>query len=253
MAFNASTDENTNFARLCRLLVDVGCTVLCDTLDSKHPHTNLHGVLSSPSVLSTLHSLRNRHFLSSLQWKKLFPAVASNVSSANFDVSLLMILLRNICGLSPPVSTGNWDKLPPDSDNSTDANIVRIKCYRNEVYAYASEASVDDPTFDDLWQKISSAILELGPGTNKTMYETAIKQLKTERMDPAVKAYYQKLLNDWMNEGDDSLKEMFEEMKEIIKLLNAFAATHTHTHIYIYLTILRGRARYEMIYNQRGA
>ena len=206
MAFNASTDENMNFARLCRLLVDVGCTVLRDTFDSKHPPTNLHGVLSSPSVLSTLHSLRNRHFLSSLQWKKLFPAVASNVSSANFDISLLMILLRNICDLSAPVDTRSWDRLPPDSDDSTEANIVRIKCYKNDVYVHASEASVDDPTFNDLWQKISSAILELGPGTDKTIYETAIEQLKTERMDPAVKAHGQKLLRDWMSEGDDSLR-----------------------------------------------
>ena len=205
MAFNASTQENTNFARLCRLLIDVGCMVLRDVFDSMHPPANLDVVLSSPSVRPTLQSLRNRHVLSSLQWEKLFPIFASNVSSANFDVSLLMILLRNICGLSPPTSTGNWDKLPPDSDDSTEANIVRIKFYRNDVYVYASEVSLDDPTFNKLWQKISSAILELAPGTNKeTMYEPAIKKLKTEHMDPAIMAHYQKLLNDWMNEGDDS-------------------------------------------------
>ena len=204
MAFIASTQENTNFACLCRFLVDVGCMVLRDVFDSIHPPANLYVILSSPSVDPTLQSLRDRHVLSSLQWEKLFPVFALNVSSANFDVSLLMILLRSICGLSPPTSTGNWDKLPPDSDDSTEANLVRIKCYRNEVYVYASEASLDDPTFNELWQKISSAFLDLAPGTNKTKYETAIKQLKTEHMDPAVMAHYQKLLNDWMNEGDDS-------------------------------------------------
>ena len=198
----ASTQENTNYARLCRLLVDVGRTVLRDTFEIIHPPANLHVVLSSASVFSTLQSLRKKKVLNPMQWGKLFPAVASSVSSADFDVTLLMVLLRNICGLSPPVSTGSWDKLPPDSDNSTEANMVRIKFYRNDVYGYATKASVDDATFNALWQKISSAVLALGTG-----YGDVISRLKTECMDPAAGAYYQKLLSDW-NKDDHIFKEM---------------------------------------------
>ncbi|XP_015770192.1 PREDICTED: uncharacterized protein LOC107348656 isoform X2 [Acropora digitifera] len=214
----ASTQENTNYARLCRLLVDVGRTVLCDTFDSIHPPANLHVVLSSALVLPTLEFLKQKKVLNSLLWGKLFPAVTSSVSSANFDVTLLMVLLRNICGLSPPVSTGSWDKLPLDSDNSTEANIVRIKWYRNEVYGHATKASVDDATFNALWQKISSAVLALGSG-----YGAVISRLKTECMDPAAEAEYQKLLSDWKKD-DDILKEMHErthdalgEIKEMMK------------------------------------
>ena len=198
----ASTQENTNYARLCRLLVDVGCKVLRDTFDSIHPPANLHVVLSSPSVFSPLQSLRKKRVLNPLQWGKLFPAVASSVSSANFDVTLLMVLLRNICGLSPPVSTCSWDKLPPDSDNSTEANIVRIKWYRNDVYGHATKASVDNATFNVLWQKISSAVLTLGSG-----YGAVISRMKTECMDPATEAQYQQLLSDWKKD-DDISKEM---------------------------------------------
>ncbi|XP_015762971.1 PREDICTED: uncharacterized protein LOC107342024 isoform X2 [Acropora digitifera] len=200
----ASTQENTNYARLCRLLVDVGCTVLRDTFDSIHPPANLHSVLSSRKVLPTLQSLQGRRILNPSQWGKLFPAVASTVSSANFDVTLLMVLLRSICGLSPPVSTGNWDKLPPDYDNSTEANIVRIKWYRNDVYGHPTKASVDNATFNALWQKISFAILALKPG-----YETIISRLKTECMDPAAEAHCQKLLSD-RKKDDYILREMLE-------------------------------------------
>ncbi|XP_067029206.1 NLR family CARD domain-containing protein 3-like [Acropora muricata] len=200
----ASTQENTNYARLCRLLVDVGRTVLCDTFDSIHPPANLHVVLSSLSVFSTLQSLRKKKVLNPLQWGKLFPAVASSVSSANFDVTLLMVLLRNICGFSPPDSTGSWDELPPDSDNSTAADIVRIKCYRNDVYGHATKALVDDATFNALWQKISSAVLALGCG-----YGAIISRMKTECMDPVAEAHYQKLLSDWKKD-DDISKEMLE-------------------------------------------
>jgi len=126
-----------------------------------------------------------------------------------------MILLRNICGLSPPVTTGSWHKLPPDSDSSTEANIVRIKCYRNEVHAHASEALVDDATFSTLWQKISSAILALASETNCTLYATSINRLKAEAMDFAAEAQSMKLLDDWKR--DDSLKENVEELKEVMK------------------------------------
>ncbi|XP_015775395.1 PREDICTED: uncharacterized protein LOC107353578 isoform X3 [Acropora digitifera] len=217
----ASTQEDTNYARLCRLLVDVGCTVLRHTFDNKHPPANLHVVLSSPSVFSTLQSLRRRRVLNPLQWGKLFPAVTSNVSSANFDVTLLVVLLRNICGLSPPVSTGSWDELPPDSDNSTEANIVRIKWYRNDVYGHATKASVDDATFNVLWQKISSAVLALGSG-----YGAVISRLKTESLDPAAEAHlYQQLLSDWKKD-DDVIKQMLErthgelgKIEEMVKQL----------------------------------
>ncbi|XP_067029230.1 nucleotide-binding oligomerization domain-containing protein 2-like [Acropora muricata] len=206
----ASTQENTNYARLCRLLVDVGCTVLRDTFDSVHPPANLHVVLSSPSVFSKLQSLRKKRVLNPSQWGKLFPAVASSVSSANFDVTLLMVLLRNICGLTPPVSTCSWDQLPPDSDDSTEANIVRIKWYRNDVYGHTTKASVDDATFNDMWQKIGSAVLALGSG-----YRTVVNRLKTECMDPGAEAHYEKLLSDWKKD-DDSIKEMLERTHVVL-------------------------------------
>ena len=211
----ASTQENTNYARLCRLLVDVGATVIRDVFDSKHPPANLHRVLNDRSVFSTLLNLRKGNVLKPVHWESLFPPVTSNVSSANFDVSLLMILVRNICGLSPPTSTGNWDKLPPASDDSTEANLVRIKCFRNDVHAaHASKASVDDLTFNTLWEKISSAILALASETNGTLYATAIKRLKTELMDPADETCFKKLLDDWKKE--DSLKEIVEELKGMV-------------------------------------
>ena len=210
----ASTRESTNYARLCHLLTDVGCTVLCDIFDSIHPPANLHVILASPSVLTTLQSLKRRRILNPLQWKKLFLPVTSSVSSANFDVTLLTVLLRNICGLSPPVSTGNWDELPPDSDNSIEANIVRIRCYRNDVYSHATKASVDDETFNSLWEKISSAILVLASGTSDSdMYKTDIIQLKrAECMDPDAEAHYKSLLTEWKKD-DDSLKEVCAELK----------------------------------------
>ena len=71
-----------------------------------------------------------------------------------------MVLLRNICGLVPP-ATG-WDSLPAATDLSPEADIVRIKYYRNTVYGHASEASVDDATFSQYWKDIQDALVRLG-------------------------------------------------------------------------------------------
>ncbi|XP_068679889.1 NLR family CARD domain-containing protein 3-like isoform X4 [Montipora foliosa] len=209
-----STRESTNYARLCRLLVDVGSQALRDTFDRIHSPATLHRILSSTSAYyPTLQSLRKRRILNPIQWGKLYPSVCSSVSSASFDITLLVVLLRNICGFSPPASTGNWDMLPLPGDNSCEANIARIKYYRNEVYAHANQASVDDATFNMLWQDISNALIAVGSGTT---YASAISRLKTECMDPDFEEHYRELLKQWKKD-DDNTKEELDELKEMVK------------------------------------
>ena len=212
----ASTQKNTSYARLCGLLVKIGCTVLRDTFDSIHPPASLHEVLSNPPVLPTLKSLKEKGLLDTTQWEMLFPDDASTLSSGNFGVTLLMVLLKHICDLSPPADTGSWDKLPPDNDTSMVANIVRIDSYKNDVYALAAKASVDDPTFNKLWENISRASLALGSEIEKSSIDkTVISRLKTESTDPAAEAHYQQLLNDWKKD-DDRIKETLKELEGML-------------------------------------
>ncbi|XP_068700158.1 protein NLRC3-like isoform X2 [Montipora foliosa] len=206
----ASSKETTNYARLCRLLVDVGTQALRDTFDTIHPPATLPKVL--PLAHPTLLFLKKK-VLNPTQWGKLYPTHPSPVSSTSFDITLLMVLLRNICSLTPPASTGSWDKLPLPGDNSREANIARIKYYRNQVYAHASQASVDDATFNMLWQDISNALLGLGSGAT---YSSAISCLKTECMDPVVEEHYQKLLKEWKID-DENTKEKLENLEEMLK------------------------------------
>ena len=202
-----STKETTNYARLCRLLVDVGANALRETFDKKRPTGSLHTVLSTPSTHAILKSLRKKRVLNPIQWDKLYPAIKSSVSSANFDITLLMILLRNICGLVPP-PTG-WDSLPAATDLTHEADIVRIKYYRNTVYGHASEASVEDATFSQYWQDIQDALVRLGG----TCYQGAVDNLKTECMDPEIEEHYHELLKHWVKD-ETSLKEKFDQMEE---------------------------------------
>ena len=211
----ASTKETTNYARLCRLLVDIGTQALRDQFNGIHSPANLQAVLAANKA--SLLTLKGRKIINPTQWGKLFPAIPSSVSSAFFDTTLLMVLLRNICGLAAPAS--GWDALPPSTDVSLEADIARVKYFRNTVYAHAEHASVDDTTFNRYWSEIRDTLVRLGG----VAYKTAVDNLETESMDPAVEEHYKELLSQWKNDEDnikDELKEISTDIKTLTKKID---------------------------------
>ena len=207
----ASSKETTNYARLCRLLVDLGSKALRDTFDKVHPPSTLHGkLLSHKPALQPLYTgfigkKKVKKVLNPTQWGKLYP-VHSPVTSTSFDITLITVLLRNICGFSPP-ATG-WDNLPPPTDISTADDIARVKYYRNTVYGHANQASVDDASFNAYWHEIRKALVRLG-GTSFRGY---IDNLEHDTMDPDMEEHYRELMKQWKKD-DDSIKEKLEEME----------------------------------------
>ena len=214
-----SSKETTNYARLCRLLVDVGTQALRDTLDAIHVPTNLHAVLAANKT--TLQSLRSRKIINATQWGKLFPVISSSVSSRDFDTTLLMVLLRNLGGLPPPMT--GWDTLPAATDFTREADIARVKYFRNIVYAHADQASVDDTTFNAYWQDIQETLVRLGG----VRYKVAIDNLETECMDPEMEDHYKQVLSEWKKDEDnikDELKEIGTKMTDVMKRLDDLTA-----------------------------
>lgn len=202
-----STEETTNYARLCRLLIDVGSDALRNIFDGIHPPANLSAVLASPTVRKNLQALSKKRVLNPKQWSLLYPSAPVTVSSKQFDITLLFVLLRNICGLSPPTTTGSWDTLPPVTDVSREADMVRVKYFRNTVYGHAEQASVDDVTFNNQWTDIRDALVRLGGPT----YGVAIDKLKTQVMDPLAEEHYKDLLKQ-LKKDDDDVKDKIEEL-----------------------------------------
>ena len=199
----SSTKETTNYARLCRLLVDLGTEALRDKFNTIHSSANLQAVLSAN--VTTLQSLRSRRVINPTQWGKLFPAISSSVSSASFDITLLMVLLRNICGLAAPVT--GWDALPHSSDVSLEADIARVKFFRNTVFAHAENVSVDDATFSSHWKNIRETLVRLGG----VKYGAAIDHLATECMDPEAEDHYIDILSQWKKD-EDNVKDKLDEI-----------------------------------------
>ena len=153
-----STKETTNYARLCRILLDVATCVLRDCFDAIFTPPTLHKVLAASQP--ALPSLRSRRIINATQWGNLFPSNPASVSSRDVDITLLIILFRNICGMAPPLT--GWDALPAATDVSREADIARIKYFRNNIYAHADHASIDDATFSKYWKEIRDTLVRLG-------------------------------------------------------------------------------------------
>ncbi|XP_063400264.1 uncharacterized protein LOC134684883 [Mytilus trossulus] len=85
------------------------------------------------------------------------PTGSSATSSADFDVTLMVCLLRNIPlpGIYQPAS--GWDNLPIPSDKSPGAYLSRIKYYRNAI-AHSTENKLNTLDFQGKWKTISEAI-----------------------------------------------------------------------------------------------
>ena len=200
----SSTKQANNYERLCRLLVDVGWQVLRETFDRVRPPGNLHSVLADPQIHGQLKSLQKSRVLSTPQWMKLYPVIKSSVSSRDFDSTLLVILLRNICGLVPP-ATG-WSNCPLVTNTTLAADIARIQFYRDTVYTHACNASVDDAAFRSYWKEIKDSLVRLGGAC----YRDAIDDFENEIMDPEFEGHYQELLKQWV-EDNKSIEDKLEE------------------------------------------
>lgn len=208
------TTENVNYTRLCRLLVDCGAKVLRIIFESCFTPYSLQGFLARPSVYSTLQRLFRRRILPHAGWSKLYPTPPSSVTLEDFDITLLILLLTDIGGLTPPVT--GWYTMPHQSDTSVEANIVRLRYYRNQVYGHATRASFDDATFSVLWQDISSALKGLGVDDN------TILTLRTESVDPEMKQYYEQLLEQHRKEEED-IKQKVGIMEGMNKCYQAYS------------------------------
>lgn len=220
----ASLDDHqkANGARLSRLLIDKGTEAMRKVFDNIHHPSTLAAVLNS--YRSFLQKLR---CINCSQMDILFPPSGSNAVSEDFDITLLFVLLRNICGLHPPASTGSWDKNPPSTDASKEANLARIKYYRNVVYGHITSTGINDTDFHLYWDDLSSALLCLG---------VCRGEIELLRRAPLDENCYLNLIREWKSKEDKleiilhdqsdtlaklgNVPERLEKVEEALKELN---------------------------------
>ena len=169
-----TSEEKTNGTRLARLLVDGGTHVLRKFLDSVYPEPTLlaNELKKNRTKFQTL---KSKGVIFKEQWEMLFPT-SGLPDLKEFDITLLHLLIRELCCLKAP-RTG-WHKMPADDDQSLEANIARIKCFRNEL-SHSVSTGIPNEEFEDKWNTIASSLEAIKIG----VYRKKIQALKNDSID----------------------------------------------------------------------
>ena len=208
-----ATDEKANFQRLTRLLMRGGLALLKEVFDSIHPPPNFPAVLSNPVIKTQLQTLRRNRVLTHPEWNCLYNPSGPGTygKSTDFDISLLCKLLRAICSLTPP-ATG-WDILPNSTDHSLEADLARIKFYRNKIYGHNHSMEMINADFEKLWMEISEALLRIA---------SSISSAKRDEWKKSIEKFFLEPLTPHAEECVDELrlwhKKDMETKDEIEKL-----------------------------------
>jgi tetratricopeptide (TPR) repeat protein len=200
------TKEKTNGTKLRRLLLDGGTQVLRNLFDSIHPPSTLSGVLKGHEA-----DIKSKKIVRFGNQIKLLLPSDGQPDSKTFDITLLSLLLRSICGLTAP--TTGWNDEPDDSIKSQEANIVRIKLFRNKIQHHPG-SGISDSDFKEWWKEISAPLIDLG------LEEDIINRLQTDPIDD--ESEIQKMFQIWCDqeaERIDNLEEQFIEQGIKIKEL----------------------------------
>ena len=202
-----TSEEKTNGTRLARLLVDGGTHVLRKFLDSVYPEpTLLANELKKNRI--KFQTLKSKGVIFKEQWEMLFPT-SGLPDLKEFDITLLHLLIRELCCLKAP-RTG-WHKMPADDDQSLEANIARIKCFRNEL-SHSVSTGIPNDEFEDKWNTITLSLETIKIG----VYRKKIQALKNDSIDHETHKRVDKEVEKWQQFQEP------EDMKPISQLESYF-------------------------------
>lgn len=175
--------ETTNYARLCRMIVDICTWVLREFL-------LLHCTPTQVMVLAHRCPKKN---LSPHQWHVINSA--NNNRYADFDITLLCTLLRNASFIRKPNGGWGMQTLPGPTDVAIGDDIERIRIIRNQV-DHKSNTKIDNAKYQEICTELQGVATRFDQrlGTNKWNQE--LKQIENDVMDPENERRYINIVSD---------------------------------------------------------
>nr|XP_002740032.1 PREDICTED: uncharacterized protein LOC100373140 [Saccoglossus kowalevskii] len=170
-------NDTLNGARLSALLINEGTLCMRRVFDNNCPPGTLQQVLNTTRNSKMFNELLRKKILNQRQYDLLYPPAGQNPSLEKIDITLLVVLIRNLCKLKPPNWSG-WNKDPQPNDNSVIADVIRLKQFRNELYGHIVSTKISDMQFTQHWSDISNILIRLGCKTPD------IEKYKTQSLDP---------------------------------------------------------------------
>ena len=217
--------EKENFAKMCRVVLDLNPLILQDVLDEQLPWTDC------PTKAARL-------------WPRLLSrdqlAAVNNVPTNGYtacDTSLMYIMLRNVC-TNIPAPTPGWDKVPTGYDIGDD--IERIRQTRNKI-GHAQFASLSTSDYNQLIREANDICFRFDTkqshsrytNQRRDLYCPKLKEIEIQSLDRKQQEKYTMKLED-MKEKDGKVletvnvakKEILAEVKELRRTISVRDRVH---------------------------
>ena len=186
----AATEEMTNINRVSRLLMGPCTDQLRDLLRFYIPSA------SFPEDIQRYRSRLPR--LTGPQRNLILPDFG--LYSGNYedmDMSLLYILLRNVCGIQ--AHNKDWGNIPDSTDRSVSANIERIRLARNECSHFTGGMSNSE--LNRIWSNIREAVVDLDKYLEiGNKFQEEVDFVRNDTMDPVRDKHFSNKLSEQMKE-----------------------------------------------------
>ena len=195
--------DRERFFRVCRLLLDGATDLLREEFDRIIAPCDLPTFLLREK--SSLQRLR-KNVLTVDMLEKLYPTANTFGKSTDFDMTLLTVLFRHLCRLKAPPSSNNWGSMPIDSDHSLEADILRLKIYRNSVFAHANTCCIPAADFDHVSRNVCTIFERRGGPVWKLKAERMLSEALTQH-----ESVYLKQLTEWQTHDAD-VKEICQQL-----------------------------------------
>lgn len=166
------TEEKKNFIRFNALTMDAGTEAVRKHFETLVPPSTLSGHLKTHET--KLKSLLKKKVLKQAQWDKLYPTTSAATNSSDFDMTILVCLIRSTTNETPP--NKGWDNLPDAINISTGDDIARLKYYRNVCLAHNPVFELSTLDFNQASKDVIKAIDRLSGG-NLTTQAKALRDL----------------------------------------------------------------------------
>lgn len=165
------SNKQLNFARLAIACLDVIKLPLIDILDVYVKADELLRKIESNKSL-----MCGRYKLYRKEKEKCCIQPPDLPDYSQFDVTLLCKLISHLCPSLTPRK--GWGFKPCDRDTGLGDDIVRIRMFRNEVFAHAATAEIDDKMFEEIWNDIERVHVRINSSTTDCKSVDYVAKLK---------------------------------------------------------------------------
>ena len=161
-------------------------------LISIHPET-LENTLKKNST--KLAQLKSKRVICDDDWEMLFPASGDPPNTDKFDITLLHLLIREFSNLPTPAK--GWHKLPDENDDTIQADIARIECFKNEL-SRRSFTAISESEFEEKWSKTSSSLERI----QVYIHKQNIQFIKNDSIDDKMRQILEDIIKKWQKSLD---------------------------------------------------